>query len=80
MTFTPSTTRKIWDWRIAEARHSAARISFYREYFQKPITEEFFVEQMQKIRDQRKGSSYHYSPSHLKNQYRGLKSNFGFFV
>lgn len=54
-------------------------VNFFRENWNKKITEEEFIETMQKLRIHRLGDSKKYSPSHLKKEYKNLKEQFGFF-
>lgn len=78
-------TTQEFNWESAAEHHSVHRVAFYRENFNKPLTEGQFVDGMQRIK--KFSASKHgigranenYRPSKLKKLYQNLKTRFGFF-
>lgn len=59
--------------------HSPKKIEWLKSNCSRPMSEKEFVTAMQIIKTFRKGSSYNYSPSKLKKEYKKLKNKFNFF-
>lgn len=71
---------KKWDWEKFSKKACKERYDWYKENYNKPVTEEDFVLAMQKIKSFSKGKSECYKPSKLKRVYQNVKNKFGFFV
>lgn len=72
--------KKIFDWEFYKTISSPERYTWMSQNHNKTISEEEFVKIMQYLKSFRRGKSYKYQPSHLKQEYKRLKENFGFFL
>ena len=68
-----------FNWDEAAKYRSPRRVEYWRTHFDKKISEEQYVADMQKLRVD-SGKTRHYSPYKCRRDYRQLKKRFGFFV
>ena len=57
--------------------NSPVKVLWLKENKDNPITEGEYIAAIKSLRGASKNR--HYNPSYLRNQYRNLKNNFGFF-
>ncbi len=73
---------KEFDFEEAGKVHSPEKVAWLKENCKKKVSEKKFVKEMKELKQfslAKRCRSRKYSPSRLKNQYKRLKKNFGFF-
>ena len=73
-------TMKTFDWEYLKTERSPQYYKWLYGNHDKQLSEEEFVVAVQSLKEFRKGTSYKYSPSHLRRNYRNLVKRFGFFT